>query len=108
LAFAGAVPALALIEEIGIARIGAHDLALAERFRAGLTALGYEPVSGDSAIVAVPGLGHVADRLDAAGVKVAARAGGLRASFHLYNTADDVDRTLDVMSSALVGQRARD
>ena len=107
LAFAGAVPSLALIEEIGIAQIGAHDLALAERFRAGLTALGYEPVGGDSAIVAVPGLGHVADRLEEADVKVAARAGGLRASFHLYNTISDVDRTLDVLASALVGQRPR-
>jgi selenocysteine lyase/cysteine desulfurase len=107
IAFVGAVQSLALIEEAGIAQIGAHDLALAERFRAGLTDLGYEPVRGNSAIVAVRGLGHVADRLDAADVKVAIRAGGLRASFHLYNTIGDVDRTLDVLASALVGRQAR-
>jgi selenocysteine lyase/cysteine desulfurase len=107
MAFVGAAQSLGLVEEIGIGRIGAHDLALAERFRSGLTALGYEPVAGDSAIVTVPGLGHVADRLDAADVKVAVRAGGLRASFHLYNTIRDVDRTLDVLAGAVVGQHAR-
>jgi selenocysteine lyase/cysteine desulfurase len=107
MAFVGAVQSLALIEEIGIARIGAHDLALADRFRAGLAELGHEPVGGRSAIVAVADLGHVADRLDAADVKVAVRAGGLRASFHLYNTIGDVDRTLDVLAGALVGPATR-
>ena len=44
----GAAPALALLEEIGVDAIHAHDLGLANRFRAGL---GLEP--GDSAIVFV-------------------------------------------------------
>ncbi|NUP39331.1 MAG: aminotransferase, partial [Streptomyces sp.] len=41
---------------------------------------------------------HAAPRLAEAGVSVAARAGNLRASFHLYNTEADVDRLLDVLS----------
>jgi selenocysteine lyase/cysteine desulfurase len=92
LSWVGAVPALELIEELGVERIHAHDLALANRFRVGL---GMPP--SDSAIVAVDAPGG-AERLAAAGVRAATRAGGLRASFHLYNSDADVDRALDVLS----------
>ncbi|WP_031002865.1 aminotransferase class V-fold PLP-dependent enzyme [Streptomyces sp. NRRL F-5727] len=98
LSYHGAAASLALLEEIGIGRIEAHDKGLAARFRAGLLSLGHQPVMDDSTVVAVPGLGHRADALDAAGVVLSARAGNLRASFHLYNTAADVDRTLDVLA----------
>jgi selenocysteine lyase/cysteine desulfurase len=100
MSFVGAEQSLALIEEIGIAQIQAHDLALAERFRAGLAAQGREATGAGSPIAAVPGLGHVANRLAEARVKVAVRAGGLRASFHLYNSAADVDRALDVLGDS--------
>lgn len=46
----------------------------------------------------MPGLGHAAEGLAEAGIHVSARAGNLRAAFHLYNTAADVDRLLDVLS----------
>ena len=87
----GTTPALELIEEIGIAAIHAHDVALANRLRAGL---GLEP--SDSAIVsaAVPG---AAERLAGTEVMAATRAGALRASFHLYNTEADVDRILELL-----------
>ncbi|MFJ5706631.1 aminotransferase class V-fold PLP-dependent enzyme [Streptomyces sp. NPDC093105] len=98
LSYHGAAASLALLEEIGVGRIEAHDKGLAARFRAGLLSLGHQPVMDDSTVVAVPGLGHRADALDAAGVVLSARAGNLRASFHLYNTAADVDRTLDVLA----------
>ncbi|MGW4776426.1 aminotransferase class V-fold PLP-dependent enzyme [Streptomyces filamentosus] len=97
LPYHGAARSLALLEEVGVERIEAHDKGLAARFRAGLLSLGHEPVMDDSPVVAVPGLGHRADALDAAGVLLSARAGNLRASFHLYNTAADVDRALDVL-----------
>lgn len=91
---------LALVEEIGREAIHAHDAALADRFRTGLAALGHPGVPAPgSPIVAVPGLGHAADRLAEAGVQVSARAGNLRAAFHFYNTAADVDRLLDVVAS---------
>ncbi|MET7983261.1 MULTISPECIES: aminotransferase class V-fold PLP-dependent enzyme [unclassified Streptomyces] len=97
-AYAGARHSLELVEELGVERVHAHDLALADRFRAGLLERGHEPVPAPgSAIVSVPGLGRLQGELSRAGVEVSDRAGHLRAAFHLYNTADDVDRLLDVL-----------
>lgn len=97
--YAGARHSLALLEELGVERVLAHDLALADRFRAGLNSLGHEPVPAPgSAIVSVPGLGARQPGLSRAGVEVSDRAGSLRAAFHLYNTPADVDRVLDVLS----------
>ncbi len=79
--------------------VRAHDLSLADRFRAGLATLGHEPLPAPgSPIVSVPGLGRMQPELSAAGIQVSNRAGNLRASFHLYNTAADVDRLLDALS----------
>ncbi|WP_286257816.1 aminotransferase class V-fold PLP-dependent enzyme [Streptomyces graminofaciens] len=97
--YAGLRHSLALIEELGVDAVHAHDLALADRFRAGLARLGHAPVPAPgSAIVSVPGLGVRQPGLSAAGIEVSNRAGNLRAAFHLYNTAADVDRLLDVLS----------
>ncbi|MDF2257965.1 aminotransferase class V-fold PLP-dependent enzyme [Streptomyces ferralitis] len=98
LSYIGAAESLALIEETGIETIRAHNVALADRFAAGLASLGYEPVeTGGSAIVSVPGLGGAAEELERAGIQASARAGNLRASFHLYNSAQDVHRILDAL-----------
>jgi selenocysteine lyase/cysteine desulfurase len=97
--YAGARRSLALLEELGVDAVRAHDLALAGRFRAGLAELGHAPVSAPgSAIVSVPGLGHRQPELSRAGIEVSDRAGNLRTAFHLYNTPADVDRLLDVLS----------
>ncbi|WP_328503713.1 aminotransferase class V-fold PLP-dependent enzyme [Streptomyces sp. NBC_00457] len=99
-AYAGARHSLALLEEIGVDAVRAHDLALADRFRTGLAALGHEPVPAPgSAIVSVPGLGRRQPELSSAGIEVSNRAGNLRAAFHLYNTTTDVDRLLEALSS---------
>ncbi|WP_149180049.1 aminotransferase class V-fold PLP-dependent enzyme [Streptomyces sp. TRM49041] len=98
LAYHGAERSLALLREIGIEAVHPHVTGLAARFRDGVRALGYEPVPGVSATVAVPGLGHRQPELARAGVLVSDRAGNLRVSFHLYNSAADVDRALDVLS----------
>ena len=88
LAWAGTVPSLELLAEVGIAAIHRHDLALANALRG---RLGLPP--GDSAIVtaragaAEGGLG----RLRAAGIKASVRAGAVRVSFHLHNTEADVN-----------------
>ncbi|MGW0467226.1 aminotransferase class V-fold PLP-dependent enzyme [Streptomyces sp. NPDC003027] len=97
LSYHGAARSLALLEEIGIERIEAHVKALAARFREGLTTLGQTPVADVSAVVAVPGLGDRQDALREAGILMSARAGNLRASFHLYNGTADVDRALEVL-----------
>ena len=84
LAWAGTLPALELLDEVGIAAIHEHDVALANALRA---RLGLPP--GDSAIVtaATDGL----ERLRAAGIRASVRAGAVRISFHLHNTDADVD-----------------
>ncbi|MEU6349482.1 aminotransferase class V-fold PLP-dependent enzyme [Streptomyces sp. NPDC047072] len=99
-AYTGTRHSLALLTELGLDAVRAHDLALADRFRTGLAALGREPLPAPaSPIVSVPGLGRRQRELSAAGIEVSDRAGNLRASFHLYNTAEDVDRLLTALSS---------
>jgi selenocysteine lyase/cysteine desulfurase len=86
-------PTLEVIEEIGIDAIHDHNVALANRFLAGL---GRPP--RDSAIVTVD-VPDAEARLRRAGVRAAVRAGRVRASFHVYTTEADVDLAVD----ALVG-----
>ncbi|MFJ2742044.1 aminotransferase class V-fold PLP-dependent enzyme [Streptomyces sp. NPDC087440] len=98
LCYEGAARSLALVEEVGVGAIRAHNVALADRLRAGLRELGHAPVAAEgSGIVAVPGLGERAPGLERAGVRVSARAGYLRVSFHLYNGVGDVERVLSVV-----------
>ncbi|MFH0521177.1 aminotransferase class V-fold PLP-dependent enzyme [Streptomyces sp. M41] len=95
---AGLRASLELIEELGVDAVRAHNLTLADRFRAGLASLGHAPVPAPgSAIVSVPGLGDRQPELSRAGIEVSDRAGNLRAAFHLYNTTEDVDRLLDAL-----------
>lgn len=90
--YVGAAPALELLAEIGLPAVHAHDVALANRFLAGL---GRPP--GDSAIVAVEVPG-AQEKLERAGVRAAVRAGRVRAAFHLYTTEEDVDLALAALT----------
>ncbi|SBT38163.1 aminotransferase class V-fold PLP-dependent enzyme [Micromonospora auratinigra] len=90
--YVGAAPALELLAEVGLDAVRAHDVALANRFLAGL---GRPP--GDSAIVAVA-VPDAQEKLARAGVRAAVRAGRVRASFHLYTTEADVDLALDALA----------
>ena len=87
----GAVPTLELVERVGVERIHAHDVGLANRFREGLGL-----PSGDSAIVTAEAAN--VERLEAAGIIAPVRAGNLRTSWHAYNTEADVDRVLEVLA----------
>jgi selenocysteine lyase/cysteine desulfurase len=73
--------------------VHAHDVALANRFREGL---GLPP--GHSAIVTLAGRPDAAARFSRAGIRASIRAGSVRAAFHLYTTAADVDRALEVLT----------
>ncbi len=88
----GAAPALELVEQIGVEAIHAHDVRLANRFRAGLGL----PES-NSAIVSLD-MPEAEARLARAGIQAAVRAGSLRASFHVYSTEQDVDAALDALT----------
>lgn len=88
--FAAAVPALEILADIGPEAIGAYDLALADRFR---SAVGLGP--GGGAIVAIER--DAGPALREAGISAAMRAGGVRLSFHLYNTEADVDRAAETV-----------
>lgn len=92
-AWVGTDPALAVVEQVGVAAIQEHNVALANRFLAGL---GQPP--GRSAIVTVDVPG-AEERLARAGVRAAVRAGRVRASFHVYTTEADVDRALTALTS---------
>lgn len=89
----GCAPALEVFAAVGVESIHAHDLGLANRFRAGL---GLEP--SNSAIVSVDVEG-ADEKLARAGIRAATRAGGLRASFHLSTSEADVDAALDALAA---------
>ncbi len=92
LCWAGTAPSLELIEQLGVAAIHAHDVGLADHVRAGLGM-----PAGDSAIVRIEAPG-APERLAAADIRASSRAGAVRLSFHLYNTAADADRVLEALT----------
>jgi selenocysteine lyase/cysteine desulfurase len=96
----GTAASLDVVESIGVDVIHAHDVALANRFRAGLGL-----PAGDSAIVSIDH-DSAADRLAGAGIRAATRAGSLRASFHAYTTEADVDAAVTALTVESPG-RAR-
>lgn len=88
LSFVGAVPALEAFGAVPAETIHSHDVGLADAL---LAALDLPP--GGSAIVSLPDPeGNAAQRLTAAGMTVASRAGRVRLAFHVWNDADDVAR----------------
>ena len=88
----GSLPALELLEAVGVEAIHEHDVGLANRFRA---AMGMEP--GNSAIVTVAG---DVEALRAAGIQAAKPRGSVRVGFHLYNDEEDADRVVDVLQTS--------
>jgi selenocysteine lyase/cysteine desulfurase len=47
--------------------------------------------------VSIP-IADAAERLQRAGIRASVRAGAVRVGFHLYNTADDLDRLVSALS----------
>lgn len=85
---AGSRESLALLAEIGPARIAEHNLRLARAFT---DATGAPAPQSPIVRVDVPDTAAAAERLRAAGVACSVRAGFVRVAFHLYNDDGDVE-----------------
>lgn len=93
LCWVGAAPALERLEALGVERIHRHNVALAGELRARLDL----PLpAAESAIVGLEMPGAL-ERLRAAGIRCAGRAGRARLSFHLYSTTADVNSVVDAL-----------
>ncbi|MHA6793312.1 aminotransferase class V-fold PLP-dependent enzyme [Pseudonocardia bannensis] len=88
----GAAAALPWLAGLDREAVRAHCVGLADAFRAGL---GMEPAGSAIVTVHQP---DAAGRLADAGVVASGRGGGVRLSFHLYNTDADVQRALDALA----------
>jgi selenocysteine lyase/cysteine desulfurase len=93
--YAGAAESLEALGRIGVEALGRHSVGLADRFR---NALGIEETTGAIVSMATPR----GDELTADGFAIAGRAGKIRLSFYLYNTAADVDRAVAILSGQVV------
>jgi selenocysteine lyase/cysteine desulfurase len=89
----GAGLSLPWLASLDRAAVEAHTVGLANQLRA---ELGLRPA--ESAIVSIPGA-HAAEALQNAGIRAALRASGARVAFHLYNTAEDLDRVVDALKT---------
>lgn len=97
--WAGTAPAIELFAELAgpgaphVDAVRVHGAGLADSVRRGLD---LEPTG--SPILSLPDAdGRVQAALEAAGCRVAARAGGVRIAFHLWNDGADARRVLDAV-----------
>jgi selenocysteine lyase/cysteine desulfurase len=95
LPWVGTAAALDLLERIGLDRIHRHDVALADAAR---QRLGLPP--SQSAVVSLTLPPGAEQRLADRQVRYAVRDGRARFSFHLYNTAGDIDLLVDCLTGA--------
>jgi len=97
---------LELLLEVGVDSIGTYVDDLVLRLLDGIAGtdlrLISSPVQRSSLVVVEPTRQHpgeLFDRLSAAGIQVAHRRGRIRFSPHLYNTATEIDQTLELLRS---------
>ena len=99
--------ALAYLEQVGVERIEAHTVGLAQRLYAGLSKQGHRlftPPENRSSIVTMYVVKPMADvraAFHAANVDVTVRDGEVRIAPALFNTADEIDACLEVTRSLL-------
>ena len=87
----GTAPVIELLEEITIEQIHSYNVGLANYFLEGL-----DLAPSNSAIVSID-IEDADIKFKNSNIQASTRAGGLRASFHLYNTIEDVNRALDAL-----------
>ncbi len=88
----GTLPALELINNLGVETIHQHNVGLANQF---CQRMGLPPTN--SAIVSLEGIKD-GERLKQAGIAASFRNGSLRLSFHLYNSEKDVEAVVAAIS----------
>lgn len=96
---AGARPSLELVAGLGVERIASHDLELARRFAA---ELGLPEPASPIVRVEIADAETAVERLRAAGISCAVRAGSVRFCFHLYNDRADVELALEALTPAAI------
>lgn len=89
----GAAAAIPWLTELDLEAVREHCVGLADAVRGGLGL-----PAGGSAITSLELSAEQIERLRAAGVRFSLRAGRVRLSFHLYNTAADVDLVLNALA----------
>jgi selenocysteine lyase/cysteine desulfurase len=99
--------ALSILEDVGMPVVEAHILRLARRLIDGLDALGLPLVTPRDAhaglvVFRVADAEATATRLADEGIIVAVRRGAIRASIHVYNDDEDVDRLLAALTDESV------
>ncbi len=94
LCWEGAAEALELLSQVDPVAIGDHNIALANRFRAGL---GLPP--SNTAMVSTDLSAAQVAALNALDVNFASRDGRSRFSFHVYTTKADVDEALNAITN---------
>ncbi len=93
---------MGVLRDLGFERVHAHDQALAQLLRAalrdgGVPFLDYGEAHGSTIVACMPRDERAGDRLAEAGVVVAARAGRIRLSVHLHNTARQVEAVVALL-----------
>lgn len=89
------------LSQVGVARIEAHTVALAERLRAGLASQGYRLFTPEGTKTSIVTFGTARDTagigeaLAAARIDVTVREREVRVSPALFNTEEDIDRLLN-------------
>ncbi len=98
---------LSYVQNVGVARIEEHTVGLAHRLYDGLSKQGYRlftPPDNRSSVVSfyiTKPMPDVSAAFQAANVEVTVRDGYVRVGVALFNTADEIDRCLEVTSRPL-------
>jgi selenocysteine lyase/cysteine desulfurase len=101
-----ALPALKFLREVGMDRIAGHIAELTAALRAGCSELGVqlktpEGSVGPLSVLRAKDAAALVARLAERGFVCSSRHDGLRISFHLYNTHDDVTGVLQTLREHL-------
>jgi len=102
----GAMPGIALLQEIGLDNVAAHIADLVQTLRRGTRRLGVKiKTPGDSVgpliVLQSKDATALVAKLAAEGIVCSSRHDGLRLAFHVYNTQEDVAAVLQVLERNL-------